>query len=85
MVAERRAERAEGWDVPGDVDVVRAGFQCRSGHGVEDVIRGAGAVHDEVCAGAELLEALRRVKVRRNDADAYWSSGTAGAMPLILG
>ncbi|MEV5543293.1 hypothetical protein AB0L13_41380 [Saccharopolyspora shandongensis] len=26
-----------------------------------------------------------RVRVSRDDADAYWSSGTAGAMPVILG
>lgn len=26
-----------------------------------------------------------RVRVRRNDADVYWSSGTAGATPVVLG
>lgn len=62
--------------------------------GIADVAFTLGAAGEELVlhagvptsAVAALTQDLRtRVRVARDASDAYWSSGTAGAVPLVVG
>ncbi len=61
-VADRVAALVEvlgGGVVPGHVDAVRAGVECREGHGGPQPVGGSDAVEDEVAALGEGAQAVR--------------------------
>lgn len=91
-VAQREVcTRAEATRTPPSPDRIRAALVARGAGEVPFALVDGGrelvvdAALDTRVAAAVTQDLGVRLRARRNNGDAYWSSGTAGAEPVILG